>query len=64
MPDKLTAKEAADHRGVHPDTIRTWTDDFADHLSNSATLAPGQTRYIEKDDVQVLWAINVLRAGG
>lgn len=51
----------ANRLGVHPNTIRTWTGDFADHLSGAGMATPAQTQHFEKDDVLVIWPINVHR---
>ena len=56
----FSTKEIADALGVSGQTIRTYTQEFAEHLSDDATPPPGGRRRFTDDDLRTLRAAKSL----
>jgi DNA-binding transcriptional MerR regulator len=52
-----SVKQVSKAIGKHPNTVRGWTDRYADHLSDHASPAEGQERRYTDEDVEVLAAV-------
>lgn len=57
----LTPSQAAKLLGVHANSVRSWCDEYADVLSESARSRP---RLLQPSDVAVLQLVHSLRAEG
>jgi DNA-binding transcriptional MerR regulator len=56
--------EASAHLGLHDknsNTLRSWVEEFKDHLSSAANPEPGRPRFFTEDDLQVLRTVRDLR---
>ena len=52
-----SVKQVSKAIGKHPNTVRSWTDRYADHLSPLANPAEGEERRYADEDVEVLAAV-------
>jgi len=59
-----TTGDLVDQFGVTKQTIRSWTAEFAEHLSPLANPPKGGKRIYEDDDVRVMAAVAQLRQAG
>ena len=57
-------KDISDSLGVTSQTIRSWSDRFANFLSEGATPPKGETRNFVDDDVAVFTTVAALQARG
>ena len=62
MEEIYTVSQAAKLLGVAPNTIRSYSKEFADHLSESATPLPGNERRYAHADMLVFSTVRVLRS--
>src|SRR5208337_1120299 len=56
-----TISEVARHLGVDRDTVKTWTTEFAEHLSLTANPPKGKERQFCETDLRVLAFVAELR---
>ena len=64
MPDDqdiFTVRQVARHIGASDSTVRNWSREFADYLSELANPAPGQPRQFTAADVATLATVAVMR---
>ncbi len=54
MTDTFTVKATSELLNVSPETVRRWTNQFSQHLSDTAAPEPGQRRTFTRDDIRVL----------
>lgn len=62
MEEIYTVSQAAKLLGVAPNTIRSYSKEFADHLSESATPLPGNERRFTHDDILIFSTVRALRS--
>src|SRR5690606_4545368 len=60
----MTVSEVAKILGVSKSSIRTWSSEFEQFLSGSATPESGETRQYQEGDVATLYVIQQLRDQG
>ena len=61
--ESYTVTQASEYLRVSASTVRVWTKEFGDYLSEVATVKKGRERRYTKDDLAALETVAVLRNG-
>ena len=61
-PERYTPTQTARHAGISPNTVRLWSKEYREFLSEHANPAPGVDRSYTPGDVAVMQEIAQLRA--
>ncbi len=61
-PERYTPTQTARHAGISPNTVRLWSREYREFLSEHANPAPGVDRAYTPGDVAMMQAIAQLRA--
>lgn len=64
MIDTYSVGQVAKSVGISKQTVRSWTDRFAEHLSGTAVPGEGLERRYQSADVEVLASVKHLRGQG